>query len=846
MGLAVELADELQKTILADANYVQRCALAFNCSLNEVRYHPQRRRLTRKTGEIFDRYLADNESSPGEIELIAHAHDALNITPGLLVEAFWRVEQTAQGKNAPAHFFRHLHHFLIQVIQLQTEKLEQQSQQAQWWQKAFFFSTSEGMLICEVDNGQILWCNQAFANLLGYTPAEIMKRSWQSITPSFMAEQEEAELEQRTQRVLRGELVAFEKDFIHREGSLLPFLLSFNVADGAPFQREQVYVATCTSLSLVKQKEREIQKQAEHWQGIFEALTEGVAVISRTADQGGLAIVEANHALCAMLGYQRDEILNRNDFFSRLSPWGSADDRMNHCIEAEQQDKPVHYEQRIVRKDQSSLQLLITLQTFAHEHQLIATLVNVSDLASLKEKEQRLREQRSYWRGIFDGAGQGMLVAQIERDRSVLMEINPALCSLLDFGAEECMSMANDFLGGLLSKDMPETKRNLIKQALGQNREQQFKATLVRKDGSGVPVLLTISPLYREGWVVVTASNLERIIAKEEELRRFNTLATDLLSQLAWGHIMPSTVEAQGAAGDLRDLFNHTVDELARTLSVTQTNIEETSQISEELLMQQNVLEQASNAIADIFKNAQNSIEQFSHGLSSTNQNVQTASDFVNKIKYKTRVTSEAVVKVADSITISAEETRKTLMLSETMREFAFQTNILALNASIEAANASEHGLGFSVLAKEIRVLANCSGLQAKQAENLLNSIIERANNEHLAIQDSVEAIRSIEKAVTEANERLTDIADNAQRQDDTVKEIAQTVSRLGARVEESAHYSEQIGSVARRLSGKAQQVEVSLASFQFSRSEGEEKVFGRPKLEHVHKRGAKESLNKS
>jgi methyl-accepting chemotaxis protein len=181
---------------------------------------------------------------------------------------------------------------------------------------------------------------------------------------------------------------------------------------------------------------------------------------------------------------------------------------------------------------------------------------------------------------------------------------------------------------------------------------------------------------------------------------------------------------------------------------------------------------------------------------------------------------------IADDILRLAENSQAIAEIVSAVTEIADQTNLLALNSSIEAARAGEHGRGFSVVASEIRDLAEQSKRATEKVRRILGDIQNATNTSVLATEDGTksvdlalarvteagERIRELEMIITEAARSAGQIAASAGQQSTGMRQIHQAMNHINQAASQNLSATRQSEQAARELNELGGRLKLMLA----------------------------------
>ena len=238
-------------------------------------------------------------------------------------------------------------------------------------------------------------------------------------------------------------------------------------------------------------------------------------------------------------------------------------------------------------------------------------------------------------------------------------------------------------------------------------------------------------------------------------------------------------------------------DSITNMLVQNKSNGLTLEQSSSLLLANVDKLNLSSNEAAASLEETAAALEEITSNIRNNTENIAKMAKYSNEI---TKASSDGE-KLANKTTLAMDEINTQVNLVNdaisVIDQIAFQTNILSLNAAVEAATAGEAGKGFAVVAQEVRNLASRSAEAAKEIKSIVEEATKKANEGKDIANEMIQGYKSLNESINSTINLISDVEMSSKEQLSGIEQINDAVNQLDQQTQQNAAISTQTNDIA-------------------------------------------------
>jgi PAS domain S-box-containing protein len=372
---------------------------------------------------------------------------------------------------------------------------------------AAIVASSDDAIISKDTTGRITSWNRAAERIFGYTEAEAVGQSILLIVPPDLHDDQEAVL----QRIRRGESVShYETARCRKDGQRIAVSLTISpihTPDGTAIGTSTI----ARDITEIKRFERD----ARHFTAIVDSSDD--AIISK--DLNG-TVITWNRAAERLFGYTAPEMIGRS---IRVIVPADRQAEEDHVLASMVRGETVgHFETVRVRKDGTLVPISLTVSPI---RSAAGKVIGASKIA--RDLSRSIRSQRDALQlaAIVDSSADAIVSKDLD---GIVISWNAAAEAMFGYSADD---MRGQSIRRLIPADRQHEEDDVLARIRRGERVEHYETVRRRKDGTHIPVSLTVSPIFSQDGTVIGASKIARDISErkraEEERQRLLVIARD-------------------------------------------------------------------------------------------------------------------------------------------------------------------------------------------------------------------------------------------------------------------------------------------------------------------------------
>ena len=298
----------------------------------------------------------------------------------------------------------------------------------------------------------------------------------------------------------------------------------------------------------------------------------------------------------------------------------------------------------------------------------------------------------------------------------------------------------------------------------------------------------------------------------KRELKTYIKDIDEKLAQMAQGNMdLNITATYRGEFLPIRNAMQQILDSLNDALYHIRQTAFQVSNESQRMAAGAQTLSEGAVQQASTVEELSAGIQDISGQVGQTSLDAAEARQYTMSASEQLQVCSSKMNALTKAISDISESSKQISGITKAIEDISFQTNILALNASVEAARAGAAGKGFAVVADEVQRLASKSAESAKSITELIDASVEQVRYGTTLSEETTQALLEVVNSAQQSSELVDQIAHSAQAQALSLKQLTEGMELISSVVQTNAATAEESASSAEELRQQAEKLAASV-----------------------------------
>jgi methyl-accepting chemotaxis protein len=323
----------------------------------------------------------------------------------------------------------------------------------------------------------------------------------------------------------------------------------------------------------------------------------------------------------------------------------------------------------------------------------------------------------------------------------------------------------------------------------------------------------------KSGFFLSLSQGVNELMTAAEQVIQDTVLVLSGLAQGDLTHTMNGDFD--GVFAKLKTDVNSTVQKLTEVVSNIQNGARSVNKVASEIATSNAEVSMRTEQQAAVLEETASAMEEMTAIVRQTAANTVEANKLANAARTQAEAGGDIVSNAVSATNDISQSSNQISNIIGVIDEISFQTNLLALNAAVEAARAGEQGRGFAVVADEVRQLAAHSANAAKEIKELIDHSNKQVQRGSELVNKSGEALTEIVKAVKQVTTIISEIAVASQEQADGIAQVNVSIANMDEGTQQNAAMVEQVKSASDSMGEEAQRLNVMMDFFKLDMGRG-------------------------